>query len=64
MATSKQKIGTTPIRIANDVVLKIKQLGFMGETYNDVLRRVLNMHEKKVLAKQSKKDVEIVSKLR
>lgn len=42
-----------PIRIAEDVVKEIKRIGFMGESYSDVLRRILRMnrrHDKKIRA--------------
>ena len=39
-------IETVPIRIGKDVILEIKRIGFMGESYTDVLRRILKMNRR------------------
>jgi negative regulator of replication initiation len=40
------KKDTMPIRIERAVINEIKRIGFMGESYSDVLKRVLKMNRK------------------
>jgi len=35
-----------PIRMNLDVIQEIKRVGFMGETYSDVIRRILKMNKR------------------
>jgi len=44
--TKSNKKRTMPIRIEIDVIQKIKEVGFMGETYSDVIRRILKMNKR------------------
>lgn len=37
---------TMPIRIDLDVINEIKRIGFMGESYSDVLKRILKMNRR------------------
>lgn len=62
MRTKTKKKRTVPIRIAVDVIAELKKLGGMHDTYNDVLRRVLDMHKLKK-GKATPKEKEIADKL-
>jgi len=46
MVTKSKIKRTMPIRIETDVIQEIKRVGFMGETYSDVIRRILKMNRR------------------
>lgn len=60
MATNKEKRRT--IKIKESTYHAIKKQGVMGETFDSVMQRILELHLIKN-KKQSKKDLEIASKV-
>ena len=53
MAT-KYEIGSTPIRIKNTTVESIKKIGLMGETYDDVISRLVKLYNGNTIGDKGK----------
>lgn len=62
MATNKDERRTIKIKLKT--YLAIKNLGLMGETFDDVLQRIMGLHKKEAKkAKATAKDQEVGRKL-
>jgi len=54
MATNHE-IGSTPIRIKNNTIQNLKEIGLFEETYDDVIARLIKLYKGGTIGDKGKK---------